>query len=637
MRQLLEMARFNRLPVQLLKLATSEWEQAVGMGEVRSWRNSLSRFLDELDRAGFGDIEVLLEHKLPHSPKRVDAILCGVRPGTGAPSYVLVELKQWSKAELVARDLVKVPYYADLVLHPVAQIREYCRYLMDFTPDLERRPDVLRGIAYMHNASFAEVGSLLEFEQGDFGQLFLADDEPRLRDFLASVLNREASRESAYEAADQFLSFPNRPTKKLLDLAAEEIARRERFVLLDEQRVAYETVALAVNRAWKAYRGCGSGAPENHQQTVVVVVGGPGSGKSVIALSLMGHLARRGAKVNHATGSSAFTKTMQKVVGTEDSRSASLFKYFNSYSGSRADELEVLICDEAHRIRTVGSSAPTGQSGERRRRSQLEELIDVAMVPVLFLDDNQVVRPGEAGSLAAIRAGAEAVGCRVDVVHLSSQFRCGGSDLFEEWVDRLLGLSSEPSIAWSELSADVEDEFVVAAAATPRALEAWVHDRHDRTGGTARLSAGFCWKWSDKPTGSNADRRLASDVRIGDWSRPWNAPPGSHLTGVPDSYYWAFEEGGIGQVGCIYTAQGFEYDWAGVIFGDDLVRRGDRWLAQRERSQDSAVRKADDSTFAALIRNTYKVLVTRGMRGACIYSADAETQNFFERMVGVVR
>ncbi|MEV6102730.1 DNA/RNA helicase domain-containing protein [Nocardia sp. NPDC051981] len=128
------------------------------------------------------------------------------------------------------------------------------------------------------------------------------------------------------------------------------------------------------------------------------------------------------------------------------------------------------------------------------------------------------------------------------------------------------------------------------------------------------------------------DRRLVHDVRIEGWSRPWNAFPGSRVPGAPDSYYWAFEEGGMDQIGCIYTAQGFEYDWAGVIFGDDFVRRGDRWVARREHSYDAEVKKADDARFPELIRNTYKVLLTRGMRGACVYSTDEETRSFLEQM-----
>ncbi|WP_405498348.1 DNA/RNA helicase domain-containing protein [Nocardia sp. NBC_00511] len=626
-RQLLEMADAGLLPDQLEKRAVVEWGSAVGAGEVRSWRKSLSVFLRVVDEAGLGDVEALLEHRLPHSPKRVDVILCGTDPNVGTVTYVLVELKQWSEAELIARELVRVPYYDDPVLHPVAQVRQYCRYLVDFTPALEHR--VVRGIAFLHNATAAGVASLADYELDEFGRLFLGDDDERLRGFLTSVLDADAGRDRARAAADEFVGFPHRPTKKLLDSAAYEIQSREQFVLLDEQRVAYETVALAVNQAWEAECSRRKGSPVSHQKTVVVVVGGPGSGKSVIALSLLGHLARKNLAVNHATGSSAFTRTMQRLVG---SRERSLFKYFNNFANSRQSELDVLICDEAHRIRTVSSNAGSGSTSRPGRRTQLDELISVAAVPVLFLDDNQVVRPYEVGSLAAIEEGARAARCDVDIVHLKSQFRCGGSDLFEDWVDRLLGVVDDAPIAWSTLVGASEDDFLLGSADTPAALDDWVRERHRQAGGLARLTAGFCWDWTKRPTGPRGNRSLVSDVRIDEWSRPWNAFPGSDVSGAPDSYYWAFENGGMDQVGCIYTAQGFEYDWAGVIFGDDFVRRGDRWVARREHSYDSEVKKADDVRFPGLIRNTYKVLLTRGMRGACVYSTDEETRSFFERM-----
>jgi hypothetical protein len=115
--------------------------------------------------------------------------------------------------------------------------------------------------------------------------------------------------------------------------------------------------------------------------------------------------------------------------------------------------------------------------------------------------------------------------------------------------------------------------------------------------------------------GVNGTKVLVPDVRIGDWQRPWNAKSGKKVADAPESHYWASDERGFGQVGCVYTAQGFEYDWAGVIFGPDFVRREDRWVARREHSHDPAVKKAEDANFHELIRNTYRVLLTRGMRG----------------------
>ncbi|MFD0000235.1 DNA/RNA helicase domain-containing protein [Nocardia sp. NPDC127526] len=619
-RYLLVEAQAGRLHQLLSEQARHQWEHQVGVGEVLSWMRSLPPLLTELVDAGLGDVEVLLEHKLQHSPKRVDVILRGEHPRTSEPSYVLVELKQWSKAELLAADLVSVAAYAEPVLHPVEQVRAYCQYLVDSTPSLAEWPQAVHGLAYLHNAKSADIPSLMQYRPDRFGRLFTEDYKSDLVDHLRALLDVNGGRDHARDSADEFLRLEHGPSKPLLQLAAEEIQDREQFVLLDEQRVAYKLVERAVATARAA-----------RTQTVVVVLGGPGSGKSVIALSLLGELSRQGRKVHHATGSSAFTNTMRKVAGSRNTRVKTMFKYFNNYVGSEPRELDVLICDEAHRVRETSVNHWTGKEKRALARRQIDELIDVAWVPVFLLDENQIVRPGEMGSLDEITAAANATGCKVEVVRLDGQFRCGGSDAFDEWVRRLLGLDPQPPISWSRLTAGTDDDFRVAAAASPAAMEAWVLYQREQHGGTARLAAGYCWPWSD-PVGAAGSKHLVDDVVIDNWKRPWNAKPEKRVPDAPESYYWASDDRGFRQVGCIYTAQGFEYDWSGVIFGPDFVRRGDRWVARRECSHDPAVKKAEEAHFGALIRNTYKVLLTRGMEGTCVYSTDPETQEFLEKM-----
>lgn len=618
---LLVEAKADRLHDLLAEQAAYKLESRVGTSEVASWRKSLPTFLTDLVEAGLGHVEVLLEHKLPHSPKRVDAVLCGTHPRTGEPSFVLVELKQWSKAELQVGELVRIAAYGDEpVLHPAEQVRRYCQYLVDSTPALAAQPHVVRGLAYLHNASTEGVASLKQYTPHEYGQLYTLDERSAFLDRLRALLDPEADQAGARGAADDFLGFHHAPSKPLLNLAASEVREREQFVLLDEQQVAYELVTQAVERARAA-----------NTRTVVTVLGGPGSGKSVIALSLLGELARRGRTVHHATGSSAFTNTMRKIAGRRNKRVQSLFKYFNNYTATEPRGLDVLICDEAHRIRETSVNRYTSRAVRERAGRQIDELIDAAWVPVFLLDENQIVRPGEMGSLDEITAATQAKGCDLEVVRLDGQFRCGGSAAFDTWVARLLGLDPQPPIEWSTLANAVDDDFTVTSAPSPDALESWLLTKAAQEGGTARLAAGFCWRWSD-PVATDTGKQLVSDVVIGDWKRPWNAKPDKRVPDAPESYYWASDERGFGQVGCIYTAQGFEYDWAGVIFGPDLVRRDGEWVPRRDYSHDGAVKKADDLHFGALIRNTYKVLLTRGMQGVCVYSTDPETQEFLERM-----
>ena len=302
---LLVEARAGHLHTRLREQAGYVTGTRVGIGEVTSWQRSLPLLLQQVAEAGLGAVEVLLEHQLPHSRQRIDVVLCGVHPRTGEHCFVFVELKQWSRAELHLTEVLNVPGLPGRHLHPIEQVRGYCQYFVDHTPALVERPRAVHGIAYLHNARRADVAALLDHRVDDFGRLFTMDDNAKLVSHLRSLLDPAAGRPAGLEAGDEFLNFEHRPTKPLLTLAAREIQDREQFVLLDEQKVAYELVLNAVERSRAA-----------HTRTIVVVEGGPGSGKSVIALSLLGELARRGLAVHHATGSKAFTQTMRKYAGT---------------------------------------------------------------------------------------------------------------------------------------------------------------------------------------------------------------------------------------------------------------------------------------------------------------------------------
>lgn len=618
---LLRKADAGELHDLLVQQARVLFDAGVGVGEIRSWQNSLPALLGDLRDAGLDHVEVLLEHKLPFSPKRVDVILCGVHPQTRRASYVVVELKQWTTVTQRPDGLIDVPQYGRPVLHPVEQVRGYCDYLVDFVPFLSSESSGVYGIAYLHNAE-AAAWKLSRYTVDARGQLFVRDQRAELIDELRRLLDPDptAAPENR-RVAEDLLGSVVRPSKPLLTVAAEEIRQRERFVLLDEQRVAYKLVEHAVEEADRA-----------NTKTAVVVLGGPGSGKSVLALSLVGNLSRRGRTVMHATGSSSFTQTLRKVVvGSRSARAQNLFGYFNSFIGEPPNSLDVVVCDEAHRIRETSVNRFTKADKRAKAKRQVHELIDIARTPVFLLDEHQVVRPGEMGTEAEIRHAAESAGCRVEVVALHGQYRCGGSEYYEQWVLRLLGLDPRPPIRWSEIVEGPDETYRVAALPSPTALEGWLAGQSPDTSDTARIAAGYCWRWSD-PVTDDGTRRLVDDIEIGGWRRPWNAKPEKSVPGVPASHFWASDERGFGQVGCIYTAQGFEYDWSGVILGEDFVRRGDGWVADRERSFDGAVKRASDDEFPALVRNTYKVLLTRGMKGTAMFSTDAQTQRFLEDM-----
>ena len=561
--------------------------------------------------AGLGNVEMLIEYQLPLTSKRADVVLAGVDRRTGGDAYVVVELKQWSQAELYedSERLVVVEGMHRELEHPLLQVQGYCDYISDFVASLRGNDTAVRGVAYLHNAIDLDVEDLFEFTTTERTRLFT---KSRRGAFLEYLRDQFTPDEGA-GAADRLLTSASRPSKQLMKLAASEIKDREQFNLLDEQRLAYEIVMHVVAKARR------SDAKE-----VVVITGGPGSGKSVIALSLLGELNRQGYSALHATGSRSFTQTMRRHVGRGSPRVKDLFKYFNSFMDAQRNDIEVLICDEAHRIRETSANRYTS-AAQRTGRSQIDELIAAARVPVFLLDEHQVVKPGEVGTVEAIKSNASSLGFRVHHVQLDDQFRCGGSRKYERWVLRLLGLETGGPEPWTG-----DDHFEVTLADSPWEMENILRGKLAE-GYSARVSAGYCWPWSDP----GRDGRLVSDVRIGDWAMPWNVKGDRAVGTAPPSALWATMKGGFDQVGCVYTAQGFEYDWSGVIVGPDLIARQGRTVTVREANKDPEFKKRSvtDLQYDRNIRNIYKVLLTRGMAGTVIFAVDLQTREFLAELI----
>ncbi|GIU90648.1 MAG: ATP-binding protein [Acidimicrobiia bacterium] len=578
--------------------------------EVRAWQNSLSRTATVLRETDLSDNGVIVELQLPLSSRRLDCMITG-RDAGGSRSAVVIELKQWDQVEPSPVDGCVVAWTGKGlrdVLHPSEQAAGYQRYLLDTHTAFADGSIRLEACAWLHNLPSVRAAPLFEKKHADRVALnpsFTSDSVVELESFLDVNL----SGGGGMDVLETVIRGRYRPHKRLLDHVARTIAAEPTYILLDEQKVAFNHILTHVRSHHL-----------NNARTVFLVRGGPGTGKSVIALNLVGELARQGYTVNHATGSKAFTETLRKTVGK---RAGAVFSYYRNYSTAEPDALDVLVLDEAHRIRVTSDNRFTKKEA-RADRPQVDELVGAARTTVFFIDDLQVVRPGEVGSSTLIRDAARRAGATLIEHELETQFRCGGSDHYVSWVANLLELERTPDVLW-----DPAEEFDFEVVDTPHELEQLVRMRSS-DGFTARLAAGFCWPWSDP----NPDGTLVADVRIGDWSMPWNAKPdaGRLAPGVPKSNNWATEPGGVDQVGCVYTAQGFEYDYAGVIVGPDLVWRArEGWIGRPEYSKDGAVTrrlKSSDFSFTDLAKHTYRVLLTRGLMGCYVYFVDEQTRDF---------
>lgn len=256
---------------------------------------------------------------------------------------------------------------------------------------------------------------------------------------------------------DRVASVAFRPHKRLLDHVARVIRNEPAFVLLDEQLVAFNAILDEVRSA-----GEGTGP------VAFLIEGGPGTGKSVIAVNLVAELSAMGKRSIYATGSKAFTENLRMRVG---SRASTLFNYLRNLA-SMPEPFDVVILDEAHRIREVSTSRFTPLK-DRSGKPQIEEILDAGRVSVFFIDDRQVVRPGEVGSTELIR---RAVGQRSTPLReypLEAQFRASGSDAFIQWVDNTLGVARTPQVLWQ-----ADDPFDFRIVDTVEGLDRLIRKRH---------------------------------------------------------------------------------------------------------------------------------------------------------------
>ncbi|OGK25356.1 hypothetical protein A2954_02250 [Candidatus Roizmanbacteria bacterium RIFCSPLOWO2_01_FULL_37_12] len=576
--------------------------------EYRSWAISLQILNNSFVYAGLKENYLLVEYQLPYSSKRIDVLVFG-KNSLGEENVVILELKQWSNKEIKLSDadgnvIVNYGAFTKEQPHPSLQVQGYYFYLKDFFELFnEENGPRLNGASYLHNYSKLINAELLsnkfEKEIKNF-PIFSKEDSLGLSNYLKERLQQGKGK----LVFQRFSGSPINPSKRLLDHTSEMINNKQIFNLIDDQIVAYNNILKKVKEIEKT-----------NKKSAVIIKGGPGTGKSVIALEIMGELLRKGKKVMHATGSSAFTNTLRKIVGP---RARNLFKFFNSFMTLPENYIDVLICDEAHRIRETSENRYTPRS-QKTNLPQIDELFKVAKLNIFLIDEFQIVRPNEIGSVSLIKEAAKQIGIEksdIPIFELKSQFRCSGSDAYLQWLDDTLGIRESEFAKF-----DKKMEFRIFD--NPMEMMTEIRKRNKEKPNSARITAGFCWPWS-KP---KSDGTLVNDVKIGDFEMPWEKK---------DQFWkWATDDSGMEQVGTVYTSQGFEFDYIAVIFGNDLVYDPIKkdWIAKPENSHDTYVKRKNPDIIKHL-KSVYRVLMSRAHKGVFVYFMDKETENFVKSRIG---
>lgn len=597
----------NRIEEKILSSFRETHGHGVSKSELESWKNSLA-FMDRIVEPDEvpNDAGIAIEMGVPQSGKRIDFVLTGLNHDKKKVA-IIVELKQWTSAKRTGKDGVVRTTLRGAereVNHPSYQAWSYATMLEDFNEAVREVPISLRPCAYLHNC---EDGSVIrhEFyrEHLDRAPAFLKDDALHLREFIQQHVRYGDCGEILYEIVNGRI----RPSKSLADKLASLLKGNREFILIDDQKLVYET-ALDLTR--KALTG---------EKQTLIVEGGPGTGKSVVAINLLVELIRQKLNVQYVTRNAAPRSVYESKLSGEfkKTRISNLFRSSGSYYTSEADAFDVLLVDEAHRLNE--KSGFYGNQGE----NQIKELINAARFTVFFVDDAQRVTMQDIGGVEAVRSLAERLSNEVTETKLESQFRCGGSDGYLGWVDHTLGVRTTANQTLAGVNYDVQ------VCDSANELRTKIRAKNALTG-RARMVAGYCWKWQSKKNPSKMDIVLPSES----FSAQWNL--GS------DGSLWILKEHSVEQVGCIHTCQGLELDYIGVIMGHDLVIRNGQWVEFPDRRDkgDKSIRgyyKLAVSDFLAaqrkareIIRNTYRTLMTRGLKGCFLYSVDPETNAFLK-------
>lgn len=613
--------RENKLTNIMTDAFKASFVREVHPSEENSWRYSLPKIKDLIEIVNLKNIHIALEYEIPYNQNRIDCLLFG-KDESNTDNIVLFELKQWTSVKPLEDEGNFVETFTGggtrIVPHPAQQTKGYDEYLKSFIGEFDKEePLILFSCSYCHNYKKIDGEGLFApvYEQ-------IIKDYPVYTDedtiFLANKIKSLLSKGDGFEVFNRFMQSEIIPSKKLLENVSKIISNKVVFSLLNEQLVAKNLIWSKIKQTQK-----------NDSKAVVIVHGGPGTGKSVIALNLLAEAAKKKIKVFYACKSKPFVSGISNLVGHDAEK---LISNLNRFIPSKVKENEgdLVLIDEAHRIGKTSNNQFT-KAADRTDMPQIDQIIRFAKTSVFFIDDLQNIRSLEIGSAELIRETAKKFGCSIDEVTLETQFRCMGSNNYLNWLESTLGYENQ------ELLLTETDKYDFKVFDDPQSLysallkkEAEGVQKYPGKGNFSRIVAGFCWPWSQK---LDSNGELVKDVVIGNFAMPWEThdkvtPP----KGYVKWYEWAYKPEGIKQVGCIYTAQGFEFDYIGVIIGNDLKYNPetDRLEGNVSATADPMLRRSQGD-FDKYVKNIYRVLMSRGMKGCYIYCTDPGTQEYFKK------
>lgn len=585
--------------------------------EFLSWDNSMQYMYKVMNDPEIpSDAGVAIEYNIPQTAKRVDFMISGYDT-KNKPSMIIIELKQWNKLGKVTESDALVETYTGnavrKVVHPSYQAWSYCQLISDYNAVVQDREIKLVPCAFLHNYIRKDNDPLDDEQYAVYASVapaFTKGQVSDLRALIKKFVKKGDNKEILYLVDHGVI----RPSKSLQNSIASMIAGNQEFVMIDEQRVVYEEILKLAAKCQK-----------DHKKRTIICQGGPGTGKSVIAVQLLAELTQRNQFVQYVSKNQAprqvylqKLKGVRKLTGVEN-----MFKGSAGYVGVGRNQIHTLIVDEAHRLEE--RSQYTKKTGNE---NQIKEIIHSAACSVFFIDESQRVTMADIGSVDEIRKWAKYEGSEIIEMELVSQFRCNGSNGYLAWVDDLLEIRDTANYNLDGL------DYEVTLCDNPDDVRRIILEKN-KIANRARVLAGYCWKWEK----SKKNDPNYHDIKIGEFGMSWNLGDGS---------IYSISDTSVNEAGCIHTTQGLEFDYVGVIMGDDIrfenghvvtdfTKRASTDQSIKglkkmyKENPDVALERADE-----IIKNTYRTLMTRGMKGCYIYCTDPGMREYIRKRLAAV-
>lgn len=586
--------------------------KTVGRSEINSWKESLISMAKVLNDEDIPEeIGVAIEYGIPQTAKRVDFIITG-EGADKQSNLIIVELKQWSTASLTDKDAVVSTYLSGgihEVSHPSYQAWSYAALLNGFSEAVYEGGMQLQPCAYLHNYVSDNVIANERYQHYiERAPLFLKGEVERnkLRNFIKQFVKYGDKTGLLFKIENGRI----RPSKMLVDSLVKMLKGNQEFILIDDQKVVYENALAAAKRA------------DDKQKEVFIVEGGPGTGKSVVAINLLVALSKLGLVCKYVSKNAAPRAVYEsKLTGVlRKTEISNMFSGSGAFVEAPEKTFDALIVDEAHRLNE--KSGLYANKGE----NQVKEIISASKSTIFFVDEDQVVTLKDIGRRGEIERWAKILGAHVSTAKLSSQFRCNGSDGYLAWLDNALQIHPTAN---DKLDSN---EFDFRVLDSPEEVRKLIVEKN-KASNRARMVAGYCWPWNSKKNPAEMDVVIPEHK----FAMQWNLQS--------DGSLWIVAKASVDEIGCIHTCQGLEVDYIGVVVGDDfIVRHGDVVTRPEKRASSDQSIKGYKSAIKAgiegirergdrIVKNTYRTLMTRGLKGCYVYFTDRETSEYFRSLI----